>query len=62
MARSIDCGNTWKSVESSGITPMQFSVSCAVVLDENTFYTGGITGIHRSTNGGKTWHRFNTKF
>ena len=62
VARSIDCGNTWKSVESSGITPIQFSVNCAAALDENTFYTGGITGIHRSTDGGKTWHRFNTRF
>ena len=61
VARSIDCGDTWTSVESSGITPMQFTVSCAAALDENTFYTGGIAGIHRSTDGGKTWHRFNTR-
>ena len=61
VARSIDCGNTWKSVESSGITSIQFSVNCALALDENTFYAGGITGIHRSTDGGKTWHRFNTR-
>ena len=61
VTRSIDCGNTWTSVESSGITPMQFTVSCAAALDENTFYTGGIAGIHRSTDGGKTWHRFNTR-
>ena len=61
-ARSTDCGNTWSSTESSGITPMQFSVSSAVASDENTFYTGGITGIHRSADGGKTWHRFNTRF
>ena len=60
-ARSIDCGDTWKSVESSGITPMRFTVSCAAALDENTFYTGGIAGIHRSTDSGKTWHRFNTR-
>ena len=62
VARSIDCGNTWKFAESSGITPMQFSVNRGVALDENTFYTGGITGIHRSTDGGKIWHRFNTRF
>ena len=62
VARSIDCGNTWKSTEFSGITPMQFSVNCGVALDENTFYTGGITGIHRSTDGGETWYRFNTRF
>lgn len=62
VARSIDSGDTWTSIESSGITPMQFSVSRTVVLDERTFYTGGSTGIHRSTDSGKTWHRFNTRF
>ena len=62
IAHSIDCGNTWTSIESSGITPLQFSVRTTVALDENTFYTGGSTGIHRSTDGGKTWHRFNTRF
>ena len=62
VARSTNCGNTWNSTESSGITQMQFSVGSAVALDENTFYTGGITGIHRSRNGGETWHRFNTRF
>ena len=62
VARSTDCGNTWRSTESSGITEMQFSVSAAVALDENTFYTSGIAGIHRSKDGGETWHRFNTRF
>ena len=62
VARSIDCGNTWTSIESSGITPLQFSVGSAVALDERTFYTGGSTGVHRSTDGGQTWHRFNTRF
>ncbi len=62
VARSMDCGDTWTSIEPSGITPMQFSVGSAVGLDERTFYTGGSTGIHRSTDGGQTWHRFNTRF
>ena len=62
VARSIDCGNTWKSIEDCGITQMRFSVNCAAALDADTFYTGGITGIHRSTDGGNTWHRFNTRF
>ena len=62
VARSIDNGDTWTSIESSGITPMQFSVGKTVALDERTFYTGGSTGIHRSIDGGKTWHRFNTRF
>ena len=60
VVRSVDCGNTWTSMESSGISPMQFCVRCAVALDGNTFYTGGSSGIHRSTDGGKTWHRFHT--
>lgn len=62
VARSTDFGNTWRSTESSGITSMQFSVGSAVALDENTFYTGGIPGIHQSKDGGETWHRFNTRF
>ena len=62
VARSINSGDTWTSIESSGITPMQFSVGSTVALDENTFYIGGSTGVHRSTNGGQTWHRFNTRF
>ena len=60
VSRSVDCGETWTSTESSGIAPMQFSVRCAAALDGNTFYTGGSSGIHRSTDGGKTWHRFHT--
>ena len=62
VARSIDCGNTWTAIESSGITQMQFSIGSTVALDERTFYTGGSTGVHRSTDGGQTWHRFNTRF
>ena len=62
VARSCDSGNTWTSPELSGITPMQFSVRNTVALNETTFYTAGSTGIHRSTDSGKTWHRFNTRF
>ncbi len=62
VARSTDCGNTWKTIEESGIAPLQFSVNCAVALGENISYTGGISGIHRTTDGGETWHRFNTRF
>ena len=60
VVRSVDCGDTWTSIESSGITSMQFSVRCAAASDGNTFYTGGSSGIHRSTDSGKTWHRFHT--
>ena len=62
VVRSTDRGDTWRYVESSGITPMQFSVGSTLTLNLNTFYTAGSTGIHRSTDGGQTWHRFNTRF
>ena len=62
VVRSTDRGDTWTYIESSGITPMQFSVGSTLTLNPNTFYTAGSTGIHRSTDGGQTWHRFNTRF
>ena len=62
VSHSVDSGDTWTSIESSGITPMKFSVGRTVALDERTFYTGGSTGIHRSIDGGQAWHRFNTRF
>ena len=31
-------------------------------LNENTFYVSGRFGIYRTTDGGKTWHQFNTGF
>ena len=62
VMRSTDGGDTWTYIESSGITPMQFSVGSSLTLNQSTFYTGGSTGIHRSTDDGQTWHRFNTRF
>ncbi len=62
VMRSTDSGDSWTYIESSGITPMQFSVGSALTLNPSTFYTAGSTGIHRSTDGGQTWHRFNTRF
>ena len=62
VTRSTDGGDTWTYIESSGITPMQFSVGSSLTLNQSTFYTAGSTGIHRSTDDGQTWHRFNTRF
>ena len=62
VIRSTDGGDTWTYIESSGITPMQFSVGSVLMLNPSTFYTAGSTGIHRSTDDGQTWHRFNTRF
>ena len=63
VARSVNKGETWAYEKNTGIsrkisgsvTPMH-----AVALNERTFFVGGTIGIHRSTDGGKSWHRFNT--
>ena len=64
VARSTDKGNTWTYQKNTGISQTGYrgftSVMHAVALNENTFYVGGTSGIHRSTDGGKSWHRFNT--
>ncbi len=63
VARSIDSGKTWTYEENTGISRKNAffsSVMHAVALNGKTFYVGGTTGIHRSTDGGKSWHRFNT--
>ncbi len=61
MVRSIDRGDTWTPLQSTGISATWGSVRKTLVLDENTLYTAGNSGVHRSTDSGKTWHRFNTR-
>ncbi len=62
IARSTDKGNTWSYAKNTGISrkfSTYSSVMHAVAINEKTFYLGGTSGIHRSTDGGKSWHRFN---
>ena len=61
MVRSMDKGDTWTPLQSIGISATWSSVRKTLVLDENTFYTAGNSGVHRSSDSGKTWHRFNTR-
>ncbi|MDE0469935.1 MAG: sigma-70 family RNA polymerase sigma factor [Candidatus Poribacteria bacterium] len=61
MVRSMDRGDTWTPLQSTGISATWGSVRKTLVLDENTLYTAGNSGVHRSTDSGKTWHRFNTR-
>ena len=61
MVRSMDRGDTWTPLEFTGISATWGSVRKTLVLDENAFYTAGNSGVHRSTDSGKTWHRFNTR-
>ena len=54
---SGDAGETWTSLDN--IDNVMYA-SDAVFLNANTFYRGGTQGIQRSTDGGESWHQFNT--
>jgi len=55
---SNDYGETWSALHSS-FSGMD-KVPAVVMLDENTFYKGGRSGVHRTSDAGKTWQQFNT--
>ena len=59
VVRSIDNGDTWTREENTGISVTRYTVAGIETLNENTFYTWGNSGIHRSIDGGKSWERFN---
>lgn len=54
--RSIDGGETWTEL-GIGNTSILNSFPAAAV-DERTFYKAGIRGVHRTTDGGESWHLF----
>lgn len=54
---SIDGGETWTSLKS--VDAMGSAIG-GVLLNANTFYRCGTQGIHHTTDGGKSWHKFNT--
>ncbi|RKU15580.1 hypothetical protein C6501_06710 [Candidatus Poribacteria bacterium] len=56
---STNFGETWKTL--NNINDIG-KTSVLVSLNENTFYRSGKFGIYRTTDGGKTWHQFNTGF
>ena len=57
---SINTGETWATLEKdgsdAGIAPS------LLIADTNIFYKGGQSGILRTTDGGESWHQFNTGF
>ena len=55
--RSRDGGKTWTDL---GFDMDSFMLNAlpAVAVDENTFYKAGPSGIHRTTDGGESWHLF----
>ena len=55
--RSMDGGETWTSLGMDANSLMLNSIPAAAA-DERTFYKAGAFGIHRTTDGGKSWHLF----
>ncbi len=57
---STNTGETWTTLEKDrsgvGIAPP------LLIADTNIFYKGGPSGILRTTDGGESWHPFNTGF
>ena len=59
MVRSTDGGNTWLPPQLPGTTPFMDGYSPAAVLNTGAIYIGSSDGLHRSTDGGKSWEIVN---
>ena len=60
LVRSTDSGDGWMPVQEPGTYPPIIPISDAVALDEQTFYVASSDdGLHRSIDGGKSWHAIN---
>ena len=55
--RSTDSGETWTDIGNDPNALILNSLP-ATVVDERTFYKAGAFGIHRTTDGGESWHLF----
>ena len=53
---SSDGGKTWTELGKDSMTILSWTP--AVAVDENTFLKAGVSGLTRSTDGGKSWHPF----
>ena len=56
-SRSTDGGQTWSKLRHDPDFAAISSLPVAAV-DEKTFYKAGVFGIHRTTDGGESWHLF----
>ena len=57
QSRSTDGGQTWTELESDQ-NFLGRSRLPAVMVDERTYYKANLGGIHRTTDGGASWHIF----
>ena len=53
--RSMDAGQTWTKLRADP-NLLLFGIWDNIAVNEKTFYTVGIHGIHRTTNAGDSWH------
>ncbi len=58
QSRSTDGGHTWTEFEIDTDRHMTHSLPVSVAANETTFYKAGASGIHRTTDSGKSWHLF----
>ena len=57
QSRSVDNGKTWTQLGRDQSWVLYNSLP-AVMVSENTFYKTHAWGIHRTTDGGESWHLF----
>ena len=55
---SVNAGEDWITYNIDYSSHFHNTID-AVLFDSNTYYKCGIHGIHRTTDSGKSWHRFN---
>ena len=61
LFHSINTGETWNALDLK--LGSDYDIAPPVLmLDKNTFYRGVPPGVQRTTDGGKSWHQFNTGF
>ena len=57
QSRSTDGGQTWTKLRGDQNWVMRSSLP-AVALNDRTFYKASVWGIHRTADGGESWHPF----
>ena len=57
QSRSVDGGKTWTKLGWDA-SWLRYSSRPAVMVNERTFYKASEFGLHRTTDGGESWHLF----
>ena len=57
QSRSTDGGRTWTKLKGDSHWVNRSSLP-ALIVDDSTYYKASVWGIHRTTDGGESWHPF----